>query len=105
MKWSELNFKMLSGLFCRKMKASQMHRVPLSKQAMAIIENMRGLHKELVFPSPRKQIVLSDMVLTAFLRRVKAKSDVPCRVATAHGFVRVFVIGAVSTDTGFYFTW
>ncbi|ENM1948465.1 MAG: hypothetical protein KIC48_12450 [Citrobacter sp.] len=86
------------------MKASQMHRVPLSKQAMAIIENMWGLHKELVFPSPRKQIVLSDMVLTAFLRRVKAKSDVPGRVATAHGFVRVFVIGAVSTDTVFYFT-
>lgn len=50
-----------------------MHRVPLSKQAMAIIENIRGLHTELVFPSPRKKIVLSDMVLTAFLHRVKAK--------------------------------
>lgn len=54
-----------------------MHPVPLSKQAIAIIGEMRGLHSDLVFPSPRKQIVLSDMVLTSFLRRVKAKSDVP----------------------------
>jgi integrase len=29
---------------------------------------------------------LSDMVLTSFLRRVKAHSDTPRRVATAHGF-------------------
>jgi hypothetical protein len=59
------------------MKAGIMHPVPLSKQAIAIIGEMRGLHSDLVFPSPRKQIVLSDMVLTSFLRRVKAKSDVP----------------------------
>jgi integrase len=38
-----------------------------------------------VFPSPRGK-VLSDMTLTAFLRRVGAKSDTPGRVATAHGF-------------------
>lgn len=87
MRWSEVDFKnAVWAIPAEKMKAGQMHRVPLSKQAMEIIENMRGLHKELVFPSPRKQIVLSDMVLTAFLRRVKAKSDVPGRVATAHGF-------------------
>lgn len=30
--------------------------------------------------------VLSDMTLMALLRRVKAKSDTPGRVATAHGF-------------------
>ncbi len=87
MRWSEVDFKnAVWTIPAEKMKAGLMHRVPLSKQAMAIIENMCGLHKELVFPSPRKQIVLSDMVLTAFLRRVKAKSDVPGRVATAHGF-------------------
>jgi len=44
------------------------------------------MHDHLVFPSPRAQAEMSDMVLTAFLRRVKAKSDSPGRVATAHGF-------------------
>lgn len=53
---------------------------------MAVLNTMRWLHKDLVFPSPRKQIVLSDMALTSFLRRVEADSDVPGRVATAHGF-------------------
>nr|WP_243843957.1 integrase family protein [Paraburkholderia caballeronis] len=38
-----------------------------------------------VFPSPRAKVV-SDMVLTSFLRRVQAQSDTPGRVATAHGF-------------------
>ena len=47
---------------------------------------MEGLHPELVFPSPRDQVLLSDMVLTTFLRRVKALSSTPGRLATAHGF-------------------
>lgn len=51
-----------------------------------MLEKMKGLHRDLVFPSPRKQIILSDMVLTSFLRRTNAKSDAPDRVATAHGF-------------------
>ena len=42
-------------------------------------------HETLVFPSPREK-VLSDMALTALLRRVKAGSDTPGRIATAHGF-------------------
>ena len=87
MRWSELDFKnKVWTIPAEKMKAGMLHRVPLSNQAVAIIDKMQGLHKELVFPSPRKQIVLSDMALTAFLRRIKAVSDVPGRVATAHGF-------------------
>ncbi|UPQ70135.1 tyrosine-type recombinase/integrase [Kluyvera ascorbata] len=87
MRWSEVDFKnAVWTIPAEKMKAGLMHRVPLSNQAVAIIDKMKGLHKELVFPSPRKQIVLSDMALTAFLRRTKAVSDVPDRVATAHGF-------------------
>ncbi len=43
------------------------------------------LNDVLVFPSPREK-VLSDMALTALLRRVKAESDTPGRFATAHGF-------------------
>jgi integrase len=60
--------------------------MPLSKRAIEILRSQQGFHKALVFPSPRKQDELSDMVHTSFLIRVEAKSDTPGRFATAHGF-------------------
>jgi integrase len=69
-----------------RMKAKLIHRVPLSEQVISLLRRQRGLHDTLVFPSVRKGVALSDMVLTTFLRRVEAFSDVPGRVATAHGF-------------------
>lgn len=87
MTWNEVDLrKRIWTLPPERMKAGVQHRVPLSLQAIAVLEKMQGLHDELVFPSPRKQIVLSDMVLTAFLRKTGAVSDTPGRVATAHGF-------------------
>ncbi|WP_129562585.1 tyrosine-type recombinase/integrase [Paraburkholderia dokdonensis] len=70
-----------------RMKAGEPHRVPLSSAALALVKHLRESkqHETLVFPSPRGK-VLSDMTLTALLRRVKAKSDTPGRVATLHGF-------------------
>lgn len=47
-------------------------------------------------PSPRKQQILSDMVLTSFLRKKKAVSDIPGRVATAHGFRSTFRTGVAN---------
>jgi integrase len=69
-----------------RMKAKQIHRVPLSKQAVAILKQQRGMHAMLAFPSVRDRAPLSDMALTALLRRVGAASDVAGRTATAHGF-------------------
>lgn len=70
-----------------RMKAKEAHRVALSPPALELVKALKKqkLHETLVFPSPRGK-VLSDMVLTSFLRRIKAKSDTPERVATAHGF-------------------
>lgn len=70
-----------------RMKANVTHRVPLSERAMEILREQRLRHpgNDLVFPAPREG-VLSDMVLTAFLRDHKAKSSDPGRIATAHGF-------------------
>ncbi|WP_275166485.1 tyrosine-type recombinase/integrase [Citrobacter koseri] len=85
--WSEVDFnKRIWTVPPQRMKAGLQHRVPLSLQAIAVLEHMQGLHETLVFPSPRKQIVLSDMVLTTFLRKTEAVSDTEGRVATAHGF-------------------
>lgn len=70
-----------------RMKAKEPHRVPLAAPLVAVLKTLeeQKRHVSLVFPSVRGK-VLSDMTLTALLRRVKAKSDTPGRVATAHGF-------------------
>ncbi|MGL6453226.1 tyrosine-type recombinase/integrase, partial [Aeromonas veronii] len=87
MKWSEVDLEAkIWTLPAERMKAKQMHRVPLSLRAVEILMGLQGLHDELVFPSPRDQVPLSDMVLTTFLRRVKAPSSTLGRLATAHGF-------------------
>jgi len=69
-----------------RMKAKLQHRIPLSERAIEILTKQKGQHEHLVFPSPRDQVELSDMALTSLLRRVKANSDTPGRIATAHGF-------------------
>lgn len=87
MRWSEVDFeKAVWTIPAERMKASVQHRVPLSGRAMQILKNQIGLHEKLVFPSPRKEIELSDMVFSSFLRNHEAISDTSGRVATAHGF-------------------
>lgn len=85
--WSEIDLD--SAIWTipgERMKAKMAHRVPLSVRAVEILKAQSGKHKDLVFPSSRDRVALSDMVLTAFLRRVNAQSDSPGRIATAHGF-------------------
>lgn len=86
--WSEFDLKArIWNIPAERMKTKEPHRVPLSDAAVALLTIMQQsqLHETLVFPSPREK-VLSDMTLTALLRRVKAESDTPGRIATAHGF-------------------
>ncbi|MEX3839451.1 hypothetical protein [Paraburkholderia sp. BR10882] len=68
-----------------RMKAGEPHRVPMAVPVGAMLKTLKELecHKTLVFPSVRG-MVLSDMTLTALLRRVKGKGDTPRREATAH---------------------
>jgi len=73
-----------------RMKTQVIHRIPLSLKAITVLEKVRGLHGEWVFPSPRKQVPLTDMALTTLLRRVEAQSTTPGRLATAHGFRSTF---------------
>ena len=76
------------------MKVEKPLRVPLSTGVLAILERQRGLHPVLVFPSPR-ELMLSDMAMTSFLRKYNAPSDVEGRTATAHGFRSSFKIWSV----------
>ncbi len=87
MKWEEVDLKAAVWTVpAERMKTQQLHRVPLSSRAVEILKAQQGIHKILVFPSPRDQVELSDMALTSFLRRVQAPSDTADRFATAHGF-------------------
>jgi integrase len=88
MTWAEVD--LAAGIWtvpARRMKAKVMHRVPLSRRAVEILEQRRAIspNSAVVFPSLRGK-VLTDMALTKFLRHHKAASDTPGRVATAHGF-------------------
>lgn len=66
-----------------RMKAGREHRVPLSDDALAILDALpRGQPDGLVFASPRGGM-LSDMSLTAVLRRMQVE-------AVPHGFRSTF---------------
>lgn len=91
MRWEELDLDAaIWTIPADRMKTQVIHRIPLSLQAMAVLDKVRGLHGEWVFPSPRKQVPLTDMALTTLLRRVEAPSTTPGRLATAHGFRSTF---------------
>jgi integrase len=66
-----------------RMKAGKEHRVPLSESAIALLTKLPKLGEtDLVFPAPRGGM-LSDMSLTAVMRRMKVD-------AVPHGFRSTF---------------
>ncbi len=70
-----------------RMKRGIEHRVPLSPQAMAVLENVKGLGADLVFPSPnsgKDEQVQSDASIRALLNRMKQFGF------TVHGFRSAF---------------
>ncbi len=68
-----------------RMKAAAPHRVPLSDAAMTIITKMQKCQLgELVFPGTKENAPISDMSMTAVLRRM-GRGDL-----TVHGFRSTF---------------
>ena len=86
MRWSEVNQGVWT-LSADRMKGGREHRVPLSNRALAILDEMRGVGSEpgqLVFPGMRVGKPLTDMSLSAVLRRM-GRDDL-----TVHGFRSTF---------------
>ena len=83
--WSEIDLeRCVWRIPFRRMKAGLEHRVPLSRQAVELLNEASALRDEtdLVFPSPqRRGTQLSDMTLTKVLRSVGLAER-----ATVHGF-------------------
>lgn len=69
------------------------HRVALSFETIALVQRMRGLHPELVFPSPTGK-ELSDMVFKSLYRRM-GHDDL-----TTHGFRSTFADWATDNAIG-----
>lgn len=83
-RWTEIDLEArLWTVPAVRMKGGKEHRVPLSKAALALLKDLeqRG---ELAFPGHRHDKMLSDMSLTAVLRRME-RADI-----TVHGFRSTF---------------
>jgi Phage integrase family. len=83
--WGEIDLQAhVWTIPAERMKAVKEHRIPLSGPAVALLKSSPRLEgKQYVFPAPRGG-QLSDMALTAVLRRM-GRADI-----TAHGFRSTF---------------
>lgn len=82
--WTEIDLEeRLWTVPALRMKAGKEHRVPLSSAAVTILNSLTR-KGELVFPGRRHDTMLSDMSLTAVLRRLD-RGDI-----TVHGFRSTF---------------
>ena len=86
-KWTE--FKLNAGLWVipkERMKGFREHRVPLSKQAVALLAQVKRDNKasEFVFPGSKLERPISNMTCLAALKRM-GRSDL-----TVHGFRSTF---------------
>jgi len=82
--WSEIDLQAAQWVIpAERMKGKKEHRVPLSKQAIELLEALPRFDKVvLVFPGTKNQM-LSDMTLSAVMRRMKVD-------AVPHGFRSTF---------------
>lgn len=82
--WNEFDLEArIWAIPAERMKGGRPHRVPLSVQAVALLQRIpRFVGADLVFPS-RRNTPLSDMTLTAVMRRMKLE-------AVPHGFRSTF---------------
>lgn len=84
--WAEIDEE--TGLWivpAERMKAKREHRVPLSAEALAVIAKMKAIaSSDFIFPGMKKDKPLSDMSLTAVLKRME-RGDL-----TMHGFRSTF---------------
>ena len=79
-KWNEVDFdRAVWTIPAERMKMRKAHRVPLSPQALAVLEQARGIRRsDQIFPNAKGE-ALSDMALTKTLRDMGLE-------CTAHGF-------------------
>lgn len=79
--WSEIDFETQTWTIpASRMKMERPHRIPLSPQAMAILNQCKGLDKTYLFPASKPNKAMSDMVFSALYKRMDLHE------LTTHGF-------------------
>jgi integrase len=93
--WNEIDLNTRTWTIpAHRMKGNREHRVPLSEDALRVVEQMHDSRlNEFVFPGPKPNKSLSDMVLLMTLRRLGYR-------ITTHGFRSTFRTWAAE-QTGF----
>ena len=102
-RWQEIDFKNKVWIIPKeRMKAEKEHRVPLSNEALTLLESIKPYTQlqDFIFPAPRNGSMLSDMSLTTLIKRMheqKLKENglgyidpKQNRVITTHGFRSTF---------------
>ena len=95
--WSEIDLTAKTWTIpAGRMKMKREHCVPLSDPAINVLMSMQALkHSDYVFPGTREKKSLSDMSLTAVLRRMSDRKETDCgrrwvdkdgRDIVVHGF-------------------
>jgi integrase len=85
-RWAELDLKTATWTVPpERMKRGLPHRVPLSAESLAVLEKVKGLDPDLVFPSAQRDKAgharpMSDMVFKSLFGRMKREGF------TTHGF-------------------
>ncbi|MDG1431875.1 MAG: integrase arm-type DNA-binding domain-containing protein [Paracoccaceae bacterium] len=79
--WSEIDLQERLWIIpMERMKASREHRVPLTDEALAVLEKVRGLDEDFIFPGQKRGKGLSNMAMAQLLKRIGHGN------ATVHGF-------------------
>lgn len=79
--WSEIDLvQKLWIIPSERMKAKREHRVPLTAEALSVLERVRGLDDVVIFPGQKRGKGLSNMAMIQLLRRM-GRPDI-----TVHGF-------------------
>lgn len=100
--WSEIDFAAkVWTIPASRMKAKREHEVPLSDAAVALIKSMPRIDgTDLIFPGTKGQ-ALSDMSLTAVIRRMNGDTptwtDKDGNTITVHGFRSTFRMWAAES--------
>lgn len=79
--WSEIDFETQTWtISASRMKMGRSHRIPLSPQAMTILNQCKGFDETYLFPASKPNKAMSDMVFSSLYKRMGLHG------LTTHGF-------------------
>ena len=90
--WDEIDLKEKIWIIpANRMKAAKEHAVPLSDSAIKVLERVKDLHAQWVFPNEKNKNPLSNMAMLEVVRGMKGYKDkLSKKPIVVHGFRSTF---------------